>query len=327
MTTRRQILVALGLGVLTASLPAFGQQLGKVWRIGVIHTGTRETPVASYASFFDALQSLGYVNGRNISVQRLYADNDLRRLPALAAEFVNARVDLIVTNGTQATLAAQRATSSIAILGTALGDPVGSGIAKSLARPGGNITGTAGLNETLMIKRLEILAEIAPHAPRIAVMVNPDNPVSMRLLPAVEAGARKMGRELSVVFVRNESELAAAFDQLSRQRAGALYAAADSVINALAKPIGQLALQHKLPTVFPVGAAADFGVICYGPNFRELSRSAAVIAAKIFKGVNPGDIPFEQATHFELVANLKNARALGITIPSAVMVRATRVIE
>lgn len=319
---------ALGIaGGLVVPFSSFAQAPVKVWRIGVIYTGTPDAPVPSYRSLFDVLQRSGYVDGRNISIHRLYAANDLQRLSALAAEFVKAPVDLIVTNGTQAALAAQQATSTIAILGTGLGDPVGSGLAKSLARPGGNITGTAGLNETLMIKRMELLAEVVPHVPRIAIMVNPDNPVSMRLLPAVEASVRKMSRELSIIYVRAESEIAAAFEQMRRQRAGALYAAADSVLNTLGKQIGSLALEHKMATVFSTDIAVEYGVMSYGPNLSEMGRSAAGIAVKIFKGAKPGDIPFEQAMHFEMVANLKIAKALGINIPPAVMVRVTRVIQ
>jgi putative ABC transport system substrate-binding protein len=277
--------------------------------------------------FFEGLRELGYVEGRNLVVHRDFAERDAQRLPGLVALLLKQNVDLIVTSGTPPVAAAKQATVTLPIVALSLTDPVGSGFAASLARPGGNITGFTNLGEEVGPKRFEILCEIVPHANRIARIQNSDNPVHARSRSAAEALAKKLRKELVYVELRAAGELDAAFDQIIRARAGALYVGEDGVINPLRSRIAGFALQHKLPTMFwSLGAAGD-GLASYGVNFGAQGRLAAKIAVNIFQGAKPADLPFQQPTKFDLEINLKTARALGITIPQSVLVRATRVIE
>jgi putative ABC transport system substrate-binding protein len=329
MTTRRDLLVALGASALAAPLFSVAQQPGKVWRVGALQPGSRSPGggVLLFRAFFEGLRDLGYVEGRNLVVHREFAGNDMQRLPELVAMLLKQNVDLIVTSGTNAVGVAKQATTTLPIVALSITDPVGSGFAASLARPGGNITGFTNLGEEIGIKRLEILCEIAPHVNRIARIHNPDNPVHARSRSSYEAIARKIGKEIVYVEVRAADQLDAAFDRITRARAGALTVGEDGVINSLRSRIAALALQHKLPTMFwSLGPAGD-GLASYGLNFAAQGRQAATIAVKIFQGSKPADLPFQQPTEFDLTINLKTARALGITITQSVLIRATRVIE
>jgi putative ABC transport system substrate-binding protein len=320
--------VALAAISSTLAVPfaAFAQAPAKVWRIGVLHPGSK--PHTQHTIFFEALRDLGYVEGKNIAVQWQNADFNLQRLPELAALLVKQNLDLILTNGTPPTRALQLATTTIPILNLSFDDPIGSGFAKSLSRPGGNITGIAILSSELAQRRLQMLAEIAPSSTRIARLFNPDNPVDTRAPMRADDTARKLGREIVHLPVRNESELSATFDRVVRERVEALIVSEDSIISPLAARIAELALQRKLPSVWgaPVGPAVG-GLVSYGWDARQTARNAAMMAVKIFKGTKPADIPIEQPTHFQLAVNLKTAKALGITIPTTIMVQATRVIE
>ena len=329
-STRRHLLVALAAtaSALTASSVSFAQAPTKVWRIGVLQPGSKSPPNAQYTNFFEALRDLGYAEGKNIAVQWQFADFNLRRLPELAALLVKDKVDLIVTNGTPPVRALQLVTTTIPILDLSFDDPIGSGFAKSLSRPGGNITGIAILSSEIAQRRLQMLVEIVPGARRIARLFNPDNPVDTRAPMRADDTARKLGREIVHLPVRNESELSTTFDRVVLERAEALIVSEDSVISALAARIAELALQRKLPSMWgtPRGPAVA-GLVSYGWDFRQTVRSAAMMAVKIFKGAKPADIPIEQPTKFELAVNLKTAKALGITIPPPIMVQVTRVIE
>ena len=331
MTTRRELLIALGAGVLAAPWAAFAQSPTKVWRIGVLRPGSRPASGSrasgQYANFVEGLRDLGYVEGRNITVQQQFADDNPERLPELAAELVKQKVDVIVTSGTPATRAAQQATATIPIVARAFVDPVASGFAASLVRPGGNITGMANLGVETADKRPELLASAVPGVTRIASLFNPDNPGNTRTQPRRELLARKLGKEIVFVGARNATELSAAFEIMARERVGALLVADDAFLNSQRQRIGALALQHKLPSASASANVAEGMLIAYGPNFAQMSRRAAALVDKIFKGANPGDLPIEQPTTFNLVVNLKTAKALGITIPQSVLVQATRVIE
>jgi putative ABC transport system substrate-binding protein len=308
---------------------SFAQSRGNVWRVGVLHPG-RKPPAGrreTYAIFFEELQNLGYVEGKNIAIQWRFAEFDVQRLPKLASELVSQKVDLIVTNGTPPVQALQKVTATIPILDLSFEDPVASGFAKSLSRPGGNITGIAIISGELAQRRLQMLTEIAPAAKRIARLFNPDNPVDMRAPMRADDAARKLGREIMHVPIRNESELSAAFDLLVRERAGALIVSEDTLITSLRVQIAGMALQKKLPSMWGNAAGGEQGLVSYGWDSAQTLRSAAMMAVKIFKGTKPADIPIEQPTYFQLVVNLKTAKALGITIPQGIMVQATRVIE
>ena len=330
MNNRRKVIAALGVGAFTFPLGPFAQTLPKVWRIGVLNPSARPAPETRsvYTNFFEALRDLGYVDGRDIAVQWLSADSDLQQLPGLAARLVKSKVDLIVTNGTQAVRAALQATATVPILALTFGDPVASGFAKSLARPGGNVTGTSLASEELNAKRLEILAEIVPHVTRIAFLMNPDNPAAASVsVPILERTVRKANKEIVIVHVRGEQEFNAAFAQIIRERAGAVLVALDAVLNDHWLRIGELAWQHRLPSMFGTPRGAERGLVSYGVDFIQLARSSARMAVKIFKGAKPADIPIELPTHFELAVNLTTAKTLGITIPATIMVQATRVIQ
>jgi putative ABC transport system substrate-binding protein len=316
-------------GGFCAPLEALAQSQPKVWRIGVLDPRPPQGPGRrdAYTNFFEGMRDLGYVEGRNITVQRLFADNDPDRLPELAAELVKQKVDVFVTHGTPAVRAAQQATSTIPIVAVSFADPVGSGFAVSLARPGGNITGVTNLSEETAPKRLELLSSVVPSVTRIAWLFNPDNPVNMRGHARLEAAARKSGKEIVRVKARAANELSAAFDQIARERVGALVVSDDSVLADHRQRIGALALKSRLPTMFAVPNAAEHGLLVYGSARAQQSRRAAVLVDKIFKGATPGDLPIEQPTSFILVVNLKIAKALGITIPQSVLLQATRVIE
>ena len=331
--TRRRLLVAIAstASVLVIPSVSFAQSPAKVWRIGVLHAGAKLPPGRrdQYTTFFETLRELGYVEGKNIAVQWQFAEYKQQRLPELAVQLVNQNVDLIVTNGTPPVRALQQLTTTIPILALSFEDPVGSGFAKSLARPGGNITGINVLSTELGQRRLQMLAEIAPGARRIARLFNPDNPVNVRAPTRLEETARALGRELVYVPVRNESELSAAFDLMIRESVGAIAVAEDALMISLAPRIAELALQRKLPWISSWGERliTEHGLIGYYGDRAQMPRRAAAIAVKIFKGANPADIPIEQPTHFHLVVNLKVAKALGITIPQTILVQATKVIQ
>jgi putative ABC transport system substrate-binding protein len=325
MNNRRKLVVALGAGALAAPFGPSAQQQAKVWRIGVLNPRARPAR-GVYTNFFDALRDLGYVDGRNIAVQWQFADENPARLPELAAQLVKDKVDLIVTTGTPAVQAGQQATATIPIVALAFADPVGSGFAKSLARPGGNITGTTILGEELEVKRLELLMEIVPHVTRIAYLVNLDNPFTVRQTPVVEKAARKANKEIVIVNVQGKNELSAAFAQIVRDRSGAVLISQATEFDDHAQRIGELALQHKLPYM-TYHTRSESILVSYAPDFRRTARSAAMMAVKLFKGTKAGDIPIEQPTHFRFIVNLKAANTLGITIPPAIMVQATEVIE
>jgi putative tryptophan/tyrosine transport system substrate-binding protein len=330
MNTRRKLVIALGVGAAAPPLGSFAQQRGKVWRIGVLHAGSRKLPGggALFRGFFEGLRDLGYVEGRNLAVHWEFAENDVQRLPELAVLLLKENVDLIAAGGTPAVRAAQQATTTLPIVALRLVDPVGSGFAASLARPGANITGTTNLAEETRGKRWEILAEIAPRVRRVALLVNPINPGSTRFLLATEELVRKIGKEFVVAEVGAADQLSAAFEQMARDRAGALMVAEDTLLNFLTERIAVLALQYKLPSMFSVQSAIGYGgLVSYAANFASSGRRASTIAAKIFQGAKPADLPFQQPTEFDLTVNLKTAKALGITIPQSVLVRATRVIE
>lgn len=318
------------MGALAVPFASLAQQ-GKVWRIGVLRPGSRpasgDPTGGTYANFLAGMRDLGYVEGRNIVVLQHYADDQPERLREHAARLVKEKVDVIVTNGTPGVQAAREATTTIPIVALAFADPVASGFAASFVRPGGNVTGIANLGAETGDKRMEFLASIVSHVTRIAVPYNPDNPANARAMPRRELLARRIGKELVPVKARDVTELGAAFESMARERVGALLVAEEPFLNGQRERIGALAMRHKLPTAFANLGAAEHGLLVYGPNFGFMGRRAAALVDKILKGAKPGDLPIEQPTHFHLVINMKIAKALGITIPPAILVQATRVIE
>ena len=314
----------------TPMLSLSARAAAKVWRIGILHPRTRLAPGKrdNYTDFVEGMRALGYVEGRNLTLHWQFAENALDRLPALAAALVHERVNVIVTTGTPAVGAAQQATRTIPIVALQVGDPVANGFAASLARPGGNVTGLTALGIEIDTKRLALLMAIVPGAPRIAYLINPDNPSHVQDLPRLESAVRKAGKELVPVNARAVDDLPAAFELATRRRAAALLVAADSVFSDHMARIGSLAQQHGLPAITAIPAAAEHVLAAFRGGYAEgLARRSAMLVDKIFKGAKAGDLPFEQPTNFTLVINLKIAKALGIDVPQSVLLQASRVIE
>jgi putative ABC transport system substrate-binding protein len=324
MKTRRKIILALGASSLAAPLALFAQQPDKPRRIGVLDTVSAELNGPNLDAFRLGLREAGYVEGRNFVTEYRSADGHTERFGDLAAELVRLNVDLILTRGTPATLAAKKATQKIPIVMANVGDPAL--IVASLARPGGNITGMTSLS-SLVGKRVELLKEMFPRVANILVLMNPDNPTPVSEWNEIETDARAMSVQSRRLEVRKSEDIARALDQV-HARGSALMVLQDAVTQANTKVIIALAAKRRLPSVFIASEYVEAGgLISYGASLPEMYRRAATYVDKIFKGANPGDLPVEQPTTFELAVNLKTAKALSIKIPRSILVRADKVIE
>lgn len=324
MTTRREFLIALG--ALAAPFAAFAQQPGKVWRIGYL-TFLSGSDVAD-AAFRDQLQTLGYVDGRNLTIEFRWADGNETRLHEMAAELVRLKVDAIVTRATFVAIAAKRATSTIPIVMANAADPVAAGVVASLAHPGGNVTGMSQISPIISGKRLQLLHEIVPKSTRFAILVWKNSPTGAFFVKEIHTAARQMGIALSVQEANTPEEIDRAFGAMKRARAQALIVQVTPFFTNNRKRIAELALQHRLPSMFEAQDAVDSGgLISYGANYDAMFRRAAFYVDKILKGAKPADLPVEQPTKFEMVINLKTAKALGLTIPQSVLLQADEVIK
>jgi putative ABC transport system substrate-binding protein len=321
------LVLALALGG-AAGLPAGEAQApGKVWRVAVL-TGSLSRTAAPTRALERRLAELGYVEGKNLVVDFRTAGGQMDRFPALAAELVGRRPDVLVAASTQAALAAKDATQTIPIVLGGVGDPVGTGIVASLARPGGNIMGASLLNAELSGKGLQLLKEAVPAASRIAVLWNSKNPLHREVLAATEAAAAALKVGLQLLDVPAADDLPKAFDAIARQRADGLLVFPDSVTLGHRKPILDFAASRRLPAMYPFRESVDEGgLLCYGPSLTDSLRTAADYVDKILKGARPGDLPIAQPTRFDLVVNLKTAKTLGLTIPQAILVRADDVVQ
>jgi putative ABC transport system substrate-binding protein len=275
------------------------------------------------------LSETGFVEGQNMVSEYRWAEGQYDRLPALAADLVSRKVDLIITmGGTPAALAAKNATSAIPIVFTELGDPVGSGLVASLSRPGGNLTGFSNLNVELMPKRLELLCEVVPQAKVIDLLVNPNNPATDLVIRKMQEAADAKDLQLRVLKATTEGEIDAAFATLIQLQAGALVVVPDTFLGSRREQLVALAARHAVPAIYAgPGWAAVGGLISYGIDFAALYRQAGIYAGRILKGEKPADLPVQQPTTFELVVNLKTAKALGLTVPPSILARADGVIE
>ena len=327
MNNRRKLVIALGASALTAPLSSFAQQQGKVWRIGFLGSATAQ----SYARPIDALRAglreLGYVEGKNLVIEYRWAAGDYARLPGLAAELVRLGVDIIVTHGTPGTQAAKQATTTIPIVFAAIGDALAVGVVTSLARPGGNITGTTFLNPELAAKRLEILRDAIPRTRRVGVVFNPDNPGHQALLKAMGQTAKALKLELHQFPARKPEEFDDAFAAMAAKRVDAYVAIEDPVTLANAKALADLAAKRRLPSIGFADFADVGGLIGFGVSIPDMFRRAAYFVDKILKGAKAGDVPVEQWNKFEIIVNFKTAKMLGIKLPNLVLQRADRVIE
>ena len=324
------LIVAVALGIFWSPLPADAQQAGRVPRIGWLSIAS-PTPAVSHLieAFWQGLRELGYVEGQNIAVEYRFAEGRPERLPEFAAQLVGLQVDIIVTPNPAGTQAAKEATRTIPIVMLGAPDPVGSGLVASLARPGGNITGlSATASPVLYGKHLELLREAAPKASRVAVLRNPTNPTAALMSREVEGAARTLGVQLQMLDVQVPNDLDSAFAAMTRDRAGALLILADTMFTLHRARIASLAAKSRLPAVSGPREMAEAGLLmAYGRSLSYEFRRAATYVDKILKGANPGDLPVEQPTRFELVINLKTAKALGLTIPQSLLIRAEYVIE
>jgi len=317
-------IVTLAVGPLIAPLAAGAQQAARVPLVGLLG----DTPGPQWEAFRKALRDLGYVEGRTIAIEGRYSEGNTARFTDLAEELVRLRADVIVTEGGSATRAAQKATSTIPILMAIVPDPVVMGFVSALARPGGNITGLMSLSFELTAKQMELLKETLPALTRLAILWNPASPWHELALRQVETAARALRVELKLAGARDPGDLDKAFATIKRERAGALLVLPHPTFDAQQRRIADFTTQSRLPAVYnkPLFPEAG-GLMAYGARYLDFFQRVAAYVDKILKGARPGDLPVEQPTRFELVINLKTARALGLTVPPSVLVRADKVIE
>ena len=327
MNNRRKLIIALGAGALAAPLASFAQQQGKVWRVAYLSSESASSHRLVVEALRAGLRDLGYEEGKNLVLEFRWAEGKLDRLPELAAELVRLKVDVIVTHGSLPVRAAKNATATIPIVFASSGDVVALGFVSNLARPGGNMTGGIFFAAELAAKRIELIKEVLPRLTAVAWLVNPDSPSAQLASQAMEATARSLQVTPHQFPVRGPHEFEAAFAAMVKKRVGAVVLTDDPMYLANSTTLVQLAAKHMLPSIGHVSIPVAGGLMSYGVNFFDMFRRAAYFVDKILKGTKPGDIPIEQATRFELVINLKTAKALGITIPKTVLFRADRVIE
>jgi putative ABC transport system substrate-binding protein len=316
------LLFSASLGTATAQPPA------KVPRVGYLTPGSHSDQGRQrrFEAFRLGLRELGYVEGQNIAIESRWAEG--HRYPALAADLVSSKVDVIVAVGGAATQAAQQATRTIPIVMSLVSDPVGSGLVASLARPGGNVTGLTTVSPDLVGKQLQLLKEVAPKVSRVALLRHPDNPASAAQLREAEAAALALGVRLQTLEARNPQEIDSAFAAMTRERAGALLILAGAIFGNQRRQIAELAAKKRLPSVSWLKEYAEAGgLMIFGPNPLDLERRAATFVDKILKGAKPADLPIEQPTKFELVINLRTAKAIGLTIPPTLLQRADQIID
>jgi ABC-type uncharacterized transport system substrate-binding protein len=328
---RRRFIEVMAGGLLTAPLAAEAQPAAKVARIGWL-APKLEPRSHQREAFLQGLRDLGYIEGRNLVIEYRDAEGKYERLPALAAELVALKVDVIVVPvGTPTVLAAKRATSTLPIVFAAIADPVASGLVTSLARPGGNVTGLSILGPDLVGKCLELLTQAVPGVSRVAVLWQPGavgERTEKDMLKEADVAARALGVRLQFVEARGPADLDRAFSDMTRARAGALTALPSAMFFSERRRLVDLAAKNRLPAVYSAREFADAGgLMSYGANVADLFRRAATYVDKILKGTKPGDLPVEQPTKFELVINLKPAKALGLTIPPSLLGRADEIIQ
>jgi putative tryptophan/tyrosine transport system substrate-binding protein len=323
----RTVLALIGF-ILASSHFAEAQQPKKVLRIGILFGGRPPAVSDRLEAFRQALNELGYVEGKNIVIEARYAEGKLDQLPALASELVRLNSDVIVTGGPQSTRSAKNATSTIPIVMGQDSDPVGSGFVASLARPGGNISGLSNFNAELGGKRLELLKEIVPKLSRMTVIGTSTEPANALFLKEAQLGAAALGIKLQYADVRGTKDLEAGFLEATKGRADAVLVLPASILFSQRTKIADLAAKRQLPAMYISREfVEDGGLISYGTSVPDLFRRAAIYADKILKGANPGDLPIEQPTKFELVINLKAAKQIGLAIPANILARADKVVK
>jgi putative ABC transport system substrate-binding protein len=325
---RRQFLIAAGV-LFATPLTADAQQTRRQYRVGYLTTAGLTTGSHLHAAFRQGLRELGWVEGQDIVIDHRRAEGKFERLPGLAADLARLKVDVIVVTTTQAALAAKNATRTIPIITVAIGDPIGNGLVTSLARPDGNITGlTFGTGPEMGGKLLQLLKETVPQASRIAALWHPTNPMHALSLREAENGARKLQVQLQSIAVRDLDSLEGAFAAIARERPDALLIVPDPLFLFQRRRLVDFAAKNSLPAMYGwKEAVEEGGLVAYGPDQVDLFHRAAIYVDKILKGAKPADLPIQRPTKFDFVINLKTARALGLTIPPPVLLRANQVIE
>lgn len=329
MNRRDAVLALAALGVLSTS--AFAQRSGKIWRVGFLSSRSRPASPESdyfYGAFPRQMRELGYVEGKNLKIEWRFSGDDSARLATFAKELVDLKVDVILAAASQAAFAAKKATSSIPIVVGTSPDPVGSGLAASLARPGGNITGFSNLQSETILKCLELLIGVMPKLSRLALLTNPNNPATAAYPKVLQAAVKGSAIAILPFEARSPKEIDVAFKEMGRSRVEAIVVASDPMFIQQREQFGELVSKGRLPSVFAVREHVKAGgMMSYGSNLADNYRRAATYVDKIFKGASPADLPFEQPSTFELAVNLKTARLLGVSIPNSVLVRADEVIQ
>jgi putative tryptophan/tyrosine transport system substrate-binding protein len=324
---RRKLMLLLGGAIIAARALRAQQKATPVIRF--LASASPGPYAPNLAAFRQGLSETGYVEGQNVAIEYRWAEGSYDRLPALAADLVSRKVDVIVASGAlPSALAAKNATSTIPIVFTGVGDPVGVGLVTSLARPGGNLTGFDLMSTELMPKRFELLSELVPQAMVMALLVNPNYANTERIIREVQEAARGKGVQLHILKAGNKSEIDAAFASLPELHAGALLVGADPFFNSRREQLVTLASRHSVPASYEFREfTALGGLISYGSSLTAMSRQVGIYAGRILKGEKPSDLPVQQPTTFELVVNLNTAKALGLTIPPSILARADEVVE
>jgi len=323
---RRTFIASVAAAFLVKPYPVVAQQPGKVWRVGMLETTSAALNAANLDAFRQGLRELGYIEGRNLSIEYRSADGRGDRFADLAAELVSLKVDLILARGTPAAVAARSATRTIPVVIVSIADPLH--VVASLAHPGGNITGLSNQTPDFEAKRLDLLRALVPHFARIAVLYNMGNPYFPPRWAEMQVIAKSLGVQAQLLDARKPEDLERVFDDANRQHADGLMVAADGLFQANRKRISELAAKHRLPAIYQSREFVEAGgLIAYGPSYPDLYRRATAYVDKILRGANPGELPIQQPTKFELIINAKSANALGLAIPQSLLLRADEVIQ
>jgi putative ABC transport system substrate-binding protein len=323
---RRRFIALVGAAITAARTLRAQQKATPV--IGWLNSGGSSALASAVAAFRQGLGETGYVEGQNVAIEYRWAEGHYDRLPALAADLVGRKVEVIAAGSTTAIQAAKSATSMIPIVFFGGGDPVRNGLVASLARPGGNLTGISVMASELMPKRFELLSELFPQTRLVALLVNPNNPIAERIMQDVKEAAYVKGMQLQILKAGDDSEINAAFATLVQLHAGGLVVGADAAFDNRREELVALAARHAIPAIyFAREFVAAGGLISYGASLTGTWRQVGIYAGKILKGAKPADLPVQQPTRFELVVNLKTAKALGLTVPPSILARADEVIE
>lgn len=320
----RRLLLAAG-GLFVIRRIGFAQQSSKVWRVGQLGAGRLRTPYSDELS--KGLRELGYEEGKNLVIERRAAEGHFDRLPALAAELVSRKVDVLVVGGTPAVEAVRRATSTIPVVMSIVGDPVGSGFVASLARPGGNITGLSLANADIATKWLELARSVTP-SDRIGILADLNQPTAQGYVSSIQSAAQRIGVKVPVAYAPTANQIASAMASLALERVRSIIVLPSGMLESKAEQIAQLTLKHRMASIGSTRVYVEAGVLLgYGQNYAAFMRRAAAYVDKIFKGAKPSELPVEQPMILELVINMKTARQLGQTIPKELLLRADMVIE